>query len=450
MIRQVETRVLSTARLRQERFTLLAATIGMALAALDLDIPSAALPQIAAQLQGVPLLGGVFTVYLVSSVLAMLLFGRLSDLHGRKPLFLAGVAIFLVGCVCAAAAPSMWFLLFARTLQGIGAGALPPLAMVIAADLIAEPDRLGRTQAIMNSVWGISATLGPLVGGSLTDGLSWRGIFLFTFLIAAVALGLAVFCFRETNTPRPGTRQESDQFSPPTRQTFSVVPLLGFLTSLLFGAIVLLLFSYVPLFVQGILGQGALETGLVLAPLSICWTVTAILAGNAMKNGAAIRRELLAGGLLMAGAWLALVLFLREGIPFLALIPLVALLGCGGAFFNTPSLVVVQQCSPESKRGLATSLMEGCYSIGGALGTLVAGFLLQWWMGPGAGATEELLLDRHAASALAPQQVTLLSSQLAGGLHAVFVLAFLASCALAALIAALAAAYRSQKRMALA
>jgi len=445
MIQQKGASATTSAQPREERLTLLAATIGMSLAALDLDIPSASLPQIASQLRGVPLLGGVFTVYLVSSVLAMVLFGRLSDLYGRKPLFLAGIAIFMAGCACAAAAPTMWFLLFARALQGIGAGALPPLAMTIAADLIPEPDRLGRTQAIMNSVWGISATLGPLVGGSITDGLSWRGIFLLTFLIAAVAMGLGAVSFSETRTPRPGNQREADQTPTPGWQNLSAVQLFGYLASLLFGAVVLLLFSYVPLFVQGILGLGALETGLVLAPLSISWTAAALLAGGYMTNGAAIRRELLVGGVLMAGAWLLLLLFLKESIPFLTLIPLVALLGCGGAFFNTPSMVVIQQCSPESQRGLATSLMEGCYSIGGALATLGAGFLLQSWLGPSAGATEDLLLDRHAVSALAPRLAHLLISQLNSGLHAVFLFACLLACVLACLIAALAAAYRRQK-----
>lgn len=202
----------------KHRLVLVAATIAMALAALNIDLPSTALPKIAAQLQGVTLLGDIFTVYLASSVLGMLLFGRLSDHYGRKPLFLVGISIFMLGCMLAAGAPTMWFFLTSRALQGLGAGALPPLAMVIAADLIPDDGLLGRTQGIMNSVWGVSGALGPLVGGTITDSLSWRGIFLFILPIAALAMGLVAAFFQEEHQAGQGGAAASHQQSPLERE----------------------------------------------------------------------------------------------------------------------------------------------------------------------------------------------------------------------------------------
>lgn len=436
----------------KHRLVLVAATIAMALAALDIDLPSAALPKIAADLQGVTLLGDIFTLYLVSSVIGMLLFGRLSDHYGRKPLFLGGISIFMLGCMLAAGAPTLWFFLASRALQGLGAGALPPLAMVIAADLIPDDGLLGRTQGVMNSVWGVSGALGPLVGGAITDSLSWRGIFLFILPIAALAMGLVATFFREEHQARQGDAAASPRKSPGDaggwRFLLAPAVLAGYVASLLFGAVILLLFAYLPLFIQGVMWQGTRESGVVLAAVSISWSFSGIAAGVLMKRlVSAIGWAMLVGVALVVAAWVGLLRLLQLDTPFEALVPVALLLGLGGGLFNTPSVVIIPRLCPASWRGLANALVEATFSIGGALGVFAAGLIFQIRVGPRADAYSRILLDAHARGLLLPQQARVLASQVAGGLHGVYVLACVLAGGLFCATCVLSTTYGKRKEM---
>ena len=140
----------------------------------------------------------VFSAYLLTSTASVPIWGRLSDLYGRRPMYLIGVALFLVGSVCCGAATSMGQLIAARLLQGLGAGAIIPMSMTIVGELYTLAER-PRVQALFSGVWGVASIAGPLVGGYITDAASWRWVFY-------VNVPFGFCCLAVVATAYPSTR----------------------------------------------------------------------------------------------------------------------------------------------------------------------------------------------------------------------------------------------------
>src|SRR5687767_408383 len=163
--------------------------LGMSLGALEATVVSTAMPTVIATLGGLSHYSWVFSAYLLTSTACVPIFGRLSDLYGRRRMYLIGVGIFVVGSVLSGASQTMVQLIAARALQGLGAGCIIPLSMTIVGELYSLAER-ARTQALFSGVWGIASIAGPLVGGYITDYLNWRWVFLlnlpFGLLAAAV------------------------------------------------------------------------------------------------------------------------------------------------------------------------------------------------------------------------------------------------------------------------
>src|SRR3989442_1884852 len=152
------------------------AMLALVLAALDQSIVATALPRIAADLHGFSNLSWVVVAYLLASTATVPLYGKLSDLYGRRAMFVIAIAIFLVGSALCGAAQSMTELIVFRAIQGLSAGGLFPLVQALVGDLFSPRER-GKYQGYMGSMWGIAAVAGPLVGGVFTDQASWRWIF---------------------------------------------------------------------------------------------------------------------------------------------------------------------------------------------------------------------------------------------------------------------------------
>lgn len=177
----------------QRRMVTLAMLVSILLVALDTTIVTTAMPHIVEQLSGLNLLSWVFAIYLLTSSVTTPIYGKLADLFGRKPVFIFGVALFVIGSMVSGMAQTMHQLIIFRGFQGLGAGAVLPLTFTIIADLYAGEER-ARMQGVFSSVWGVAGLLGPLVGGLFVDHVSWRWIFYINVPVGIIAIFL-VFSF---------------------------------------------------------------------------------------------------------------------------------------------------------------------------------------------------------------------------------------------------------------
>ncbi|MFL5777563.1 MAG: MDR family MFS transporter [Chloroflexota bacterium] len=175
---------------RRTKFEILAAVLlGMFLAALDQTIVGPVLPKIVSELNGVDYYTWVVTIYLLTSTVSVPIWGKLSDLYGRKPILMIGITIFLIGSALSGLSQEMWQLVLFRGIQGLGAGSLFPIALAVIGDLFTPQER-GKYQGLFGLVFGVAFLLGPGLGGFLTDTFSWHAIFYVNIPIGLVALGV--------------------------------------------------------------------------------------------------------------------------------------------------------------------------------------------------------------------------------------------------------------------
>src|SRR5918911_1277760 len=177
---------------RSKLIILVGVLLGLLLAALDQTIVSTALPRIVADLQGIDLLAWVSTAYLLASTTMVPIYGKLSDIYGRKNILLTGIVIFLAGSALCGVAPTMLMLVIFRAVQGIGAAALTSTAFAVPADLFVPAER-PRYQGIFTGIFGLPSVIGPYVGGLLTDGPGWRWVFYVNLPLGLVALAFIAF-----------------------------------------------------------------------------------------------------------------------------------------------------------------------------------------------------------------------------------------------------------------
>ena len=172
---------------REKMEILFAVMLGLFLGALDQTIVGPALPTIVTQLSGNDYYVWAITIYLLTSTISVPFWGKLSDLYGRKPIFMIGIVIFLIGSALSGLSQNMGMLILFRGIQGIGAGSLFPVALAVIGDLFTPQER-GKYQGLFGAVFGIAFVAGPLIGGCLTENLSWHWIFYVNIPIGIVAL----------------------------------------------------------------------------------------------------------------------------------------------------------------------------------------------------------------------------------------------------------------------
>ncbi|HWE63909.1 MAG TPA: MDR family MFS transporter, partial [Chloroflexota bacterium] len=304
--------------------------LSMFLVALDGTIVSTAMPRIAGQLGGFSLYAWVPSIYLLTTAVSTPIYGKLSDLFGRKRILFVGIGLFLLGSVLSGAASSMVLLIVFRAIQGLGAGAVQPVTITIIGDIFSLEQR-ARIQGVFSSVWGISAVVGPLLGGFLVDDVGWRWIFYLNLPVGILAVAMIWRYFHERPTARRHTLDlagaslltgalsailllliEGGQAWPWLSAQTLVLALVTVVGLLLFvgverraaepvfpldlfrsriivvssigmcfaGALMMAVTFEVPLFVQGVLGEDALHGGLALAPMTLGWPLAAAFSGR--------------------------------------------------------------------------------------------------------------------------------------------------------------------------
>ena len=393
----------------------------MSLAALDSTVVTTAVPSIVRDLGGFSLFPWLFSIYLLTQAVTVPIYGRLSDIFGRKPILFVGIALFLAGSVLCGIAWNMESLIAFRGLQGLGAGAIVPMVQTVVGDLYSVKER-ARVQGYTASVWGIASILGPSLGGALSQFASWRWIFYINLPIGALSvlllhrhlhegverrehkidyagaivltLGLSTLIFgllqggavwrwsspKEVAALLAGCllvvafvvieRHVAEPMVPPW--VLSRRPLIaGNLANVAIGAVLLGLTSYVPTFSQGVRKVGPLISGLVIAAVTLGWPIASGYAGKVYLRIGFRATGLIGGVLTLFGTVLYTLLTAHSPVLVVAAFGVVTGLGLG--FVATPVLVAVQSLVGWERRGVVTASNLFARSIGSALGIAVLG-----------------------------------------------------------------------------
>lgn len=465
---------------------LAAVMLGMFLSAIEATIVATAMPSIVADLQHFSLYSWVFSAYLLSSSATILVFGKLADIYGRRPIYVAGICTFLLGSIMAGSSTTMVVLIIARFIQGIGAGALTPVATTIVGDIYSKEER-AKVQGYLSAVWGISAILGPLIGAFFVDFLHWRYVFWMNIPLGIISmLGIIIFLKEDVKKEKQdidyvgailliigistlmyllveaGTslawtsfwsmglilmsfisftllflheKKAVNPMLPPTIWTYRIITIAN-ITSLVTGIIMISVASYLPTFVQGVMGKSALVAGFTLTAMSIGWPIASTVAGRLLLR-IGYRKTSLIGGI-------ALII----GTLFFVLLPTIQhyiwagfgsfFIGVGMGMTSTAFIVAIQTTVNWQVRGIATATNMFMRSIGSAIGVAFFGGLLNKTIkneiDRADGTTEkitvdtvDMLLDETQLTTLSKEVIDVLQTGLIQGMqHIYFWLAVLA------------------------
>ncbi len=453
-------------------FVLVGVVLGMLLSALDGTIVGTAMPTIIADLGGLAHYSWVFTAYLLASTVTVPIYGKLSDIYGRRIFFVGGMVLFLIGSALSGLSRDMTQLIVFRGIQGIGAGALMPIAMAIIGDLF-PPAQRAKWQGALTAIFGLATIVGPTLGGLITDNWGWPWVFYvnmplgvvailttllampgqskrrahtidyagtatmvagtvplllaFSFagseyawgsaqiiglLIVAVVM-LSIFSFIETRASEP-------IISPALfkNRVFTVSMIATFLTSVgMYGAI-----SYLPLFVQGVMGNSATNAGAVLTPMMIGFIISSIIGGQILGHTGHYKALALGG--FIVGAF-GMFLFSRMGVATTngTLVRNMLVTGLGIGISMSLFTIVVQNAFPARQLGEVTAGLTFFRSIGGTIGVALLGSVMtnRFQSAFGANLPEELRqrLPADQLTALRNPQV-LLSPAATARIHETF------------------------------
>jgi multidrug resistance protein len=415
--------------------TVVAILLSLFMAAMEATVVATAMPTVVTDLGGLELYGWVSAAYMLASVVTIPLYGKLADIHGRKPVMLFGLAVFLVGSMASGLSHTMLQLIAFRAVQGVGAGALQPMALTIVGDIFRTEER-ARIQGVFGAVWGVAGMVGPLLGGVIVRLVSWRWVFFVNVPFGLLSAAVLAFAFRETVTKRParldvlgatllgasivslllGANRIAVHLTLPgaallllafvaverrTREPLLPLALLGrrviavsSVLGALLGAVMMVTLIYVPLFVQAVLHGSPTDAGGSVAPMLVGWPIASTLAARAEP----------------ASPW--------------ALRAETAGLGVGMGLANTALLIAVQASVAWRERGIATASTMFFRTIGGALAVGALGAVLAAAL-PSTLAPDVVhhLLgpDAHAPGhALSPETLARVASGIQGGLARVF------------------------------
>ena len=414
--------MIPASRTTQRPLVIAAVMASMFMIAIEATIVSTAMPQIAAQLGGLHLYSWVFSSFLLTQTATTVVFGKLSDIYGRKPVLLAGIALFVIGSVFCGFATSIPVMIVFRFVQGIGAGAIQPVGITVVGDLYAAHER-GKVQGFLASVWAISAVIGPLAGGLIVQHLNWAWIFwvnvpvglvaaagfvLFlhenvrrekhkldiigaAIFTAAIAVLMAAFGAVGTDTREAGILLIvfiALAIAFVLQERRAADPMIAFglwghrpiamanAAALLAGMALMGLTTFLPMYVQGVMARSALVAGFALTMTVVGWPVGATLAARSFGRFG-LRPILILGAVLMPVGALAFVVLAPGSSPALAGIGSIVM-GFGMGLLSTASIVLIQDIVSWAQRGSATASNVFARNLGSTLGASALGAVLNY------------------------------------------------------------------------
>lgn len=408
-------------------FLMGAILITIFMAALDQSVVATALPTILKDLGGFSLLTWVYAAYILTSTISILIFGRLSDMYGRKIFYLLGVAVFVIGSALSGISTNIIELIFFRAFQGIGAGALTSLAFASVGDLFSPRER-GKWQGIISSMWGIASVLGPVVGGYITDNISWQWIFYINVPIGIIAfililleypnvkplknvhidyIGILLFTIFTTSLVSAfifgGTilawtsfleillfivfivffiifivHQYKIRYKWPLlplmlfkNKNFIYINILAFFSSFaMFGGIV-----FLPIYFQYVRGVSPTDSGLYLVSMTLGLMLTSIVGGFLMSKYGKYK-YLIIIGVISSTLGLYLLSSITMNMPFTILLIFLFITGFGLGLLMPTLTIVAQNSFPVDQVGLTTGTVQLFRSIAGAIGLGIMGALM--------------------------------------------------------------------------
>ncbi|GAX91846.1 MDR family MFS transporter [Effusibacillus lacus] len=397
------------------------------LAAVDVTIVGTAMPTIVGKLGGLALISWVFSAYLLTSSVSTPIYGKLADLFGRKIMFTIGAAIFLIGSTLCGMAGSMLALVIGRAVQGLGAGAVMAIATTILGDLFTVEER-GRIQGLFSGVWGFAAIVGPALGGLIIDWLSWPWVFYINLPIGLLGVLILWFSLHEQIDKKSHSIDYGGALTLTTSMTalllvilqgaqwtwtnpatlaLSSLALLGLIaflmierrakepivplelfknkviaisnaTSFLVGAVLLGVTSYIPLYVQEVLGRTPTEAGFTLTPMSVAWMIGSVYGGRNMVTWGFRRLAYLGVAFITAGSVFLSMLTPESGRWFGMI--LMSILGLGLGMATLAFTVAIQSEVDWNRRGIATASNMFIRSLGSSIGVAIMGAVLNYRM----------------------------------------------------------------------
>lgn len=419
------------AQIAQRRATLWVSLTGLitvtALSAMDNFIVNPALPRIVSEFGGLAHLPWVLTAFMLTSTISMPLYGKFSDIYGRRALFTVSIVVFVLGSALCGSARSMLGLILFRGLQGAGAGGAVVLAMTSLGDIVSPRDR-PRYQGLFNATFALSSIAGPVIGGLVTSALGWRWVFYINLPLGLLALfliwismpgrlgeqkmhridygGVALLIVGTVSFLTLVQRAEHVEllFSAPsaalammTLVAFVVLipherraaePILAvhllsnavFVRTLIASAAIGCGFFgstvFFPLYFQMVGGHSPAESGLLLLPQLLSGTTMSILGGQIVARTGRYKAFIIVGMLLVALAFLFLAAIAWAGPNDILTMACLALMGAGGGLCMPNMTVALQNAIPPRDLGVGTSSMQFCNQLAAVAGVALSGLLL--------------------------------------------------------------------------
>lgn len=412
---------------RQVIAAFIGAMASMFLGSMFMTITSTAMPRIITDLGGFSQYTWVFTAYIIAETVSLPLTGKLSDMYGRKWLFVGGIGFFVLGAFLSGISQSMTELIIYRVVQGFGFGAMSALGFIIIGDLF-PPEERGKYSGMMAGVFGVSTVIGPTLGGFLTDALSWRWCFFVTVPFGIIIIFLFIFMFPHFRTSYEKHRVD---YLGVIVMSFSIVPLMlalnwgginypwssGIIIGLFMVSVIMFFLfifveknasepvipmelfenrvvsvssivavmqgaaffpvvTFIPLFFQGVLGASATQSGGFMTPMMLGMSFGAFIGGQLLSRAGGHYRLQATVGFIISAAGFFLLAMMNPQTTFIMAMAWVAITGFGNGNVMPIHTIAVQNSVPYSMLGTATSLISLLRPVGGVFGLAIVGSVL--------------------------------------------------------------------------
>lgn len=452
--------------------------VAMFLGAVEGTVVTTAIPTIVKDLQGFEIISSVFSIYLLTSAITTPIYGKLSDLYGRKNILSIGIIIFLIGSFLCGLSQTMYMLIGSRAIQGIGAGAIFTVTYTIIGDVFTLEER-PKIQGVISSVWGIASLVGPFLGGILIDFLSWHWIFFINIpfgilsvvliqrnlnekferkkhnidFAGIITLSMAMIIFLNIFLSSENVSSNHTIFVSASviitiillvafyiierRAKEPIIPFDIFtktssivnLISLLASAILIGSNVYLPIYIQNVLGFSAKVSGLALAPMSFAWLISSVILGKCIVKFGGKIVILISNAILLISTALLPTLSINSSLLLVLIYVSIMGFGFGGAF--TTLTIIIQESVGYNKRGAATAANSLLRTIGQTIGVSVFGsvfnlYIIKYFMSLGISGVDPSNIYSSSAhnSAVTAEQVRL---SLNSSLHILFIILIMLS-----------------------